>query len=311
MPAPETKAASEQAHLLIEQAEALGEPPEDPLLLFQVLYAFWVANFVAFDGDVCRDLAAQFLALAEKQRATVPIMIGHRIMGISSLFTGDVAVARAHLDQAIALYDPAEHRPLATRFGVDSRVSILSFRSLALWLLGYPEAALTDADDALKNAREMGQAATLMLALGFASFPYTLFGNYAAAAAQSPRACRSGRRKGFPALEGTRNDEPGQRIGPDWQGFGRDRHVDLRDCGLSDDGSDGLVATLLAALGPRSCGAWAIRGGLALHRRSDDSGGNNQGKMVRGRRSSRSRRNRADVAGAWMRRKRRRISSAR
>jgi class 3 adenylate cyclase/predicted ATPase len=183
--APETKAASEQAHLLIEQAEALGEPPEDPLLLFQVLYAFWVANFVAFDGDVCRDLAAQFLALAEKQRATVPIMIGHRIMGISLLATGDVAAARAHLDHAIALYDPAEHRPLATRFGVDSRVSILSFRSLALWLLGYPEAARTDADDALKNAREMGQAATLMLALGFASFPYTLFGNYAAAAARA------------------------------------------------------------------------------------------------------------------------------
>ena len=171
--AAETKAAAEQARLLIEQAEALGEPPEDPLLLFSVLYAFWVANFVAFNGDVCRDLAAQFLALAEKQRATVPLMIGHRLMGISLLFTGDIAVARAHLDQAIALYDPAEHRPLATRFGVDSRVSILSFRSLALWLLGYPEAALRDADDALKNAREMGQAATLMLR--FRRMPDTIY----------------------------------------------------------------------------------------------------------------------------------------
>ena len=42
--APETKAAVERARLLIEQAEALGEPPEDPLLLFSVLYGFWVAN---------------------------------------------------------------------------------------------------------------------------------------------------------------------------------------------------------------------------------------------------------------------------
>ena len=50
--APETKAAAERARLLIEQAEALGEPPEDPLLLFSVLYGFWVANFVAFNGDV-------------------------------------------------------------------------------------------------------------------------------------------------------------------------------------------------------------------------------------------------------------------
>ena len=74
--APETKAAAERARLLIEQAEALGEPPEDPLLLFSVLYGFWVANFVAFNGDVVRELAAQFLALAEKQGTTVPLMIG-------------------------------------------------------------------------------------------------------------------------------------------------------------------------------------------------------------------------------------------
>ena len=144
--APETKAAVERARLLIEQAEALGEPPEDPLLLFSVLYGFWVANYVAFNGDVVRELAAQFLALAEKQGATVPLMIGHRIMGISLLYTGDIAEGRAHLDQAIALYDPAEHRPLATRFGQDVRVAILSYRSLALWLLGYPEAALADAE---------------------------------------------------------------------------------------------------------------------------------------------------------------------
>ena len=37
---PETRAAVERARLLIEQAEALGEPPEDPLLLFSVLYGF-------------------------------------------------------------------------------------------------------------------------------------------------------------------------------------------------------------------------------------------------------------------------------
>ena len=70
--APETKAAVERARLLIEQAEALGEPPEDPLLLFSVLYGFWVANFVAFNGDAVRELAAQFLALAEKQEGDSP-----------------------------------------------------------------------------------------------------------------------------------------------------------------------------------------------------------------------------------------------
>ena len=92
-------------------------------------------------------------------------------MGISLWVTGDIAEGRGHLDQAIALYDPAEHRPLATRFGTDTAVTVLARRSFALWPLGHPEAALRDADDALRNAGEMGQAATLMHALSCAAVP--------------------------------------------------------------------------------------------------------------------------------------------
>jgi predicted ATPase len=180
--AAETKAAAEQARSLIEQAEALGEPPEDPLLLFSVLYAFWVANDIAFNGDVVCDLAARFLALAEKQSATVPLMIGHRLMGLSLLFTGEIARGWGHLDQTIALYDPAEHRPLATRFGQDVGVAALIFRSWALWLLGYPDAALRQAEEALKMAREVGQTATLMYALSHIVIFHVLCSNSVGAA---------------------------------------------------------------------------------------------------------------------------------
>jgi class 3 adenylate cyclase/predicted ATPase len=182
--APETKAAAERARLLIEEAEALGEPPEDPLLLFSVLHSFWGSSYVAFNGDALRELAGQFLALAKKQRAKVPLMIGHRIMG-ALLHTGDIAEGRAHLDRAIALYDPTEHRQLATRFGQDVRVATLSYRSWALWMLGYPEAALADTSDALKDAREIGQAATLMYALVHASVTHTQCGNYSTANAEA------------------------------------------------------------------------------------------------------------------------------
>jgi class 3 adenylate cyclase/predicted ATPase/tRNA A37 threonylcarbamoyladenosine biosynthesis protein TsaE len=183
--ASETKAAFERARSLIERADALGEPPEDPLLLFSVLFGFYVANYVAFNGDVVCGLASQFMALAEKQKAIVPLMIGHRMMGVSLLFVGDIAAGLANLEQAIARYDPKEHRPLATRFGTDTRGVVLCWRALALWVLGYPEAALADADYALTDAREVGQAATLMFAL--ANTPYTQLccGNYAAVNAQA------------------------------------------------------------------------------------------------------------------------------
>ena len=186
--APETKAAAERARLLIEQVEALGEPLENPLLWFSVLYGFWAANLVAFNGDALRNLAAQFLALAEKQRAIIPLMIGHRLMGTSLLCTGNTVAGRTHLDRAIALYDPSRHRPLAMLFGQDSRVSILSYRSWALWMLGYPQSALADTEHALGDAREIGQAATLMNTVALTSLIHIFRGNYAAANAQSDEA---------------------------------------------------------------------------------------------------------------------------
>jgi class 3 adenylate cyclase/predicted ATPase len=176
--APETKAAVERARLLIDQSEALGEPAEDPLLLFSVLYSFWAANYVGFNGAAMRELASQFLELAEKQRAAGPLIVGHRLVGTSLACTGDVAQGRVHLDRAVALYRPTEHRSLALRFGQDIRVAILSYRAMALWMLGYPNAALADIEQALTDAREIGQATTLMYALAHAAWIYLWRGNY-------------------------------------------------------------------------------------------------------------------------------------
>ena len=92
----------------------IGEPPEDPLLLFSVLCGSWAEKLGAANRDVVLELAMQFLALAEKQGTTAPLMIGHRLIGISLMLTGNIVQSLRHLDEAIALYDPATHRPLAT-----------------------------------------------------------------------------------------------------------------------------------------------------------------------------------------------------
>ena len=87
--APKTIAAAERACLLVEQAEARGEPRDDPLIQFSALYAFWNA-VTDFNADVCRGLAAQFLALAAKQPTTAPRLIGHRIMGHTLFLLGNL-----------------------------------------------------------------------------------------------------------------------------------------------------------------------------------------------------------------------------
>ena len=145
-----------------------------------------------------------FLSLAERQGATVPMMVGHRVMGVTLLSAGDFSKSRAHLDAAFALYDPVQHRPLATRFGQDAGVAILGFRSWLLWFLGYPEAALSDADHLLEDARNIGQAATLMVALTCTGFTHRLARHYATASLLFDELLVL-RRKKRRVLEGGRN----------------------------------------------------------------------------------------------------------
>jgi predicted ATPase len=176
-----TRAAFDQARAFIERAEELGEAPEEPLLLFAVMYGFWVGNYVAFNGDALLKLAAHFMALAEKQEATIPLMIGHRLMGTSLMCTGGIAGSRPHYDRAMALYDASQHRALATHFGQDLGVVVLSYRAWTVWLLGYPEAALADSDRAVAAAREIGNAGTLLYALAHATRTYLWTGSHDAA----------------------------------------------------------------------------------------------------------------------------------
>jgi predicted ATPase len=95
--------------------------------------------------------------------------------------TGDLVGGKEHYDRALAIYHPAEHPPLTTRSGRDVGVTLLSFRSSCVWQLGYPAASRNDAERAVKNARETGQATTLMYALFSAVVNHIRCGNYAAA----------------------------------------------------------------------------------------------------------------------------------
>jgi predicted ATPase len=167
--APETIAAFERADAMIEEAEALGERPEDELLRFSVLYGQWTGNFTSGNLERAATLAKHFLAVAEKQQQSAPLLIAHRIVGATLGISGELSAARSHLDQAVALYAPEEHKSLATKFGQDIGVAALGYRSYVLYRLGYPESALKDAEEALKSARELGQIGTLIYALLFAT----------------------------------------------------------------------------------------------------------------------------------------------
>jgi len=100
-------------------------------------------------------------------------------MGHALLLTGEILKSREHYDEALRLYDPIKHGIAAARVGgQDSRMTVLCHRARAFWLLGYPEAAISDARHAVTYAHEIEHAATLMHALAHASVIHLHCGDY-------------------------------------------------------------------------------------------------------------------------------------
>ena len=202
--APETIAAFERADAMIEQSEALGERPEgeDALLRFSVLYGQWTGNHSAGNLAKAVEVAKHFLVVAERQRLSAPLLMAHRVMGATLCLSGEFGAARRHLDQAVALYRPEEHRPLAARFGQDIGVAALGYRSLVLYRLGYPESALVDGDEALKGARDLGQAGTLLYAAGVGAFSEIHCGRFRVAEARVEELFALSEKYGLPFWRG-------------------------------------------------------------------------------------------------------------
>jgi predicted ATPase len=118
--------------------------------------------------------AQRFLALAEMQSTSAPRLMGHGILGLGRLMTGDFRQARPHLELAASLYRPEEHREFAFRYGQDIGASALCYLSWALWHAGYPDQAVRIADRALLHAREFGHAYTLVYTLWHTAIPAIL-----------------------------------------------------------------------------------------------------------------------------------------
>jgi len=116
-----------------------------------------------------RELGEQLLQLAQREQAPALLVEAHRALGTTLFFLGELAPARGHLEQGIALYDPQQHRSLAFRYGADPGVICRLYAANVLWVLGYPDQALARIHEALTLARELAHAFSLAFALNHAA----------------------------------------------------------------------------------------------------------------------------------------------
>ena len=165
--APETALAFERARELATGLQAAGL--DDSIDRFPATYGVWVGTHVRGELLSMRELAATFLRECASQPNSGEASVGHRIMGATHWFAAEFVEARAHLEQAIAIFDPSRDADLAFRYGQDIGVSASAYSAIALWPLGEIDLSRRRADDAVTRARSSGHLATAAYGLALSA----------------------------------------------------------------------------------------------------------------------------------------------
>jgi class 3 adenylate cyclase/predicted ATPase len=152
--APEVEHAYARARALCQR---VGETPQ----LFSVLRGLWQFYNGRGAYQTARELGEQCLQLAQQGHDTARLVEAHHTLWTTRLLLGELPLARAHLEQGMALYDPQQHRSLAFLYGHDPGVCCRSVAALALWLLGYPTQALRQQYAAHTLAQELAHPPSL------------------------------------------------------------------------------------------------------------------------------------------------------
>ncbi|HEY1452406.1 MAG TPA: AAA family ATPase, partial [Roseiarcus sp.] len=151
--APETLAAFRRAH-------ELGADAADVDSRFSSNYGLWAGSYVHGDLPGMLGPAQAFLHDVELRPGSPEAGVAHRAYGVTQWFTGNYSEARAHLEQAVAIFDPERDRDLAFRFGQDVGVSATVYLAIALWPLGQVDRAREIADATATRIAKLSHLAT-------------------------------------------------------------------------------------------------------------------------------------------------------
>ena len=145
------------------------------------------------------EVAQELLRSAEDRGDAAARVTGHRMVGAALCQLGRLTESRDHFEAALALYDPVRDRTSALVYAIDSRVMCLSWLSLVLVILGYPEQALARNREALAYARELAHPNTTAVALApMGCVLHQLLRDRRNAREQAEAAMALAREQGFP-----------------------------------------------------------------------------------------------------------------
>jgi DNA-binding winged helix-turn-helix (wHTH) protein/predicted ATPase len=182
------------------RARQLCEQLDDRQQLFPILFGLWRSSHVRAQLPMARALGEQLLRLATAQGDPALLVEAHGVLGQTLCIQGELTLARAHLQQVVACYEPQHHTALTSRFGYDPGVYARAMEGWVLWLVGYPDQALQCSREALTMARAQAHPFTLALTLATAAVLHQMRREGEAALAHVKASLVLSAEHGFPYL---------------------------------------------------------------------------------------------------------------
>ncbi len=189
--------ASVEAQAAYTRAKELCAGAGDTPELFRSLMGLWVYHLLQPDLETASELSGQLFNLAAKLGSDDFRLLAEYAACATCLWSGRYASVPSHAARVRVLYDPERHRGPKI-WVVDPAISALSFESLALWYLGYPDRASERGLAALSMAQTAAHPLSLSDALRHEAFLRVLCREPELTAARTKANLMVAREQGFP-----------------------------------------------------------------------------------------------------------------
>jgi DNA-binding winged helix-turn-helix (wHTH) protein/predicted ATPase len=153
-----------------ELCQQLGEKRE----IFEVLWGLWAFYLLRADLEIAREMAEEFLRLAERQPNAGLVTRGHIAMEVTLMHQGEFSPAMEHFEKGLLLYDREQDLADSVRYTQNPAVSLRCHAAWSLWFLGQPDQALERILEALTLARDLSEPHVVAHTLYFVAIVHLL-----------------------------------------------------------------------------------------------------------------------------------------
>ncbi|MFN7693351.1 MAG: adenylate/guanylate cyclase domain-containing protein [Burkholderiales bacterium] len=167
-------------------------------LMLPSLYGLWRFYLMRAEYTKAHSLGNELLELAQRFDTQEFLAVGHRALGSSLFYMGELGLARTMMDRVLAAPVELSQRVQAFRYDVvDAWVAACSYRAWTAWLMGDEAQALRYSEEAIATARRLEHPFSRALSLSFAGWMHQFRGDLVALRASAAEAMEVSHEHGF------------------------------------------------------------------------------------------------------------------